>query len=142
MWSRSVFVALSVAALGCAATPDGPIGGGIQFSESIEFDGPVTDTLRQVFERFDGAGKPDGRAGADILVEARILAVCNAFVAMASPRAHRQRFSVDAALDALHGDVGKAFDRGVVAALINYLDNKGGRTAFETAATSSSKTAS
>ena len=97
----------------------------------IEFDGPVTDTLRQVFERTDGAGQPGGLAGTDILVEARILAVCNAFVAMVSPRAHRQRMAVDAALDALHDGVGKAFDRSVVAALINYLDNKGGRRAFE-----------
>lgn len=93
----------------------------------IDFDGPVVETLRQAHERMDGSGLPDGRKGEDILVTARVLAVANAFVAMVSPRAHRPGADVDEVLAALMADAGTAFDRGVVAALVNHIDNRGGR---------------
>ncbi len=92
----------------------------------IEFDGPVVETLRQMQEHWDGSG-PRGLAGEQIAVTARIVAVANAFVAMASPRAYRAGSDVDAALTELLGKVGSLFDRRVVAALVAYLDNRGGR---------------
>ncbi len=61
---------------------------------------------------------------------ARIVAVADAFVAMASPRAHRPALDVDGVLNALLSDVGKGYDRRVVAALTNFMDNKGGRTTW------------
>jgi PAS domain S-box-containing protein len=96
----------------------------------IEFDGPVVDTIRQARERWDGSGRPKGMKGDDILLTARIVAVANAFVAFASPRAHRPALDVDGALNALLNDVGKGYDRRVVAALANYMDNKGGRATW------------
>ncbi len=102
----------------------------------IEFDGPVVATLRQLQERWDGTGEPGGLAGEDILLPARIVAVANAFVAMVSPRAWRTGSSVDEAIDRLMAEVGKAFDRRVVAALISYLDNHGGRRDWEELAAS------
>jgi len=98
--------------------------------EGIEFDGPVVQTLRQLQEHVDGGGHPDGLAGSDILVTARIVAVANAFVALVSPRAWRPGVTVDAALDDLLSQAGRAYDRSVVAALISYLDNHGGRAAL------------
>ena len=95
--------------------------------EGIEFDGPVVETLRQAQARWDGAGTP-ALAGDAILVTARIVAVANAFVGMVSRRAYREPLGIDRAVDALLAQVGKAFDRRVVAALIGYLDNHGGRT--------------
>ncbi len=92
----------------------------------IEFDGPVVETLRHMQEHWDGNG-PQRLAGEDIPVTARIVAVANAFVAMASPRAYRAGNDVDTALTELLGKVGSLFDRRVVAALIAYLDNRGGR---------------
>lgn len=97
----------------------------------VEFDGPVVKTLRQVQERVDGTGTPEGWRGQDIIVTARIVAVANAFVALISPRAHRAGMSVDVALDVLQKQVGSAFDRRVVAALINFIDNHGGRDEWE-----------
>jgi PAS domain S-box-containing protein len=93
----------------------------------VEFDGPVVEVLRQVRERWDGAGEPNGRGADDILVAARVVAVANAFVAMISPRAWRPGMSVDQAIERLLAEVGGAFDRRVVAALINRVDNRGGR---------------
>ncbi|HZW72504.1 MAG TPA: HD domain-containing phosphohydrolase [Caldimonas sp.] len=92
----------------------------------IEFDGPVVETLREMQERVDGNG-PRGLKGEAIPVTARVVAVANAFVAMASPRAYRSGGDVDGAVDALLRETGSAFDRRVVAALITYLDSRGGR---------------
>lgn len=94
---------------------------------NVDFDGPVYDTLRQLQEHFDGSGTPDGLSGKDIVVTARIGAVSNAFVGMVSARAWRAGMSFDKALDILLGDGNKKFDRAVVVALANYLDNRGGR---------------
>lgn len=98
---------------------------------SIEFEGPVVETLRQSLEKFDGSGFPQGRTGDDIILTARILAVANAFVALISQRAHRAGLSIDAAIDSMMAQEGKAYDRGVIAALVNYIDNKGGRAEWE-----------
>ncbi len=91
----------------------------------IEFDGPVEDTLRQISERWDGAG-PKGLAGEDIALGARVIAVANAFVGMVSPRAYRSAMPFDKACDELRDQDG-AFDRRPVSALVNLVDNRGGR---------------
>jgi PAS domain S-box-containing protein len=104
---------------------------GADFLEGIEFNGPVVATLRQCRENWDGTGRPHGLKGDAILPTARVVAVANDFVAMVSARAHRAGHTVDQAIEALTKSVGTRFDRGVVAALINYLDNKGGRKTWQ-----------
>lgn len=94
---------------------------------AVEFDGPVVATIRQAFEHWDGSGHPEGLADEDILVTARIVAAANAFVGMVSPRAHRPAMSVDQAVEMLLNAAGRIYDRRVVVALINHLDNHGGR---------------
>jgi len=107
----------------------------------IEFDGPVVMTLRQAQARWDGAGIPTGLAGEDILIAARIVSVANAFVGMVSKRAYREALDIDRAVAAILGQVGKAFDRRVVVALINYLDNRGGRAQWAAGQPAPAKTA-
>jgi PAS domain S-box-containing protein len=99
--------------------------------QGVEFDGPVSETLRQSLTRWDGTGVPVGLKGEDILPTARVVSVANAFVGMLSARAHRSALSVDDAINACMRDVGKAFDRRTVAALVNYMDNRGGRAEWE-----------
>jgi PAS domain S-box-containing protein len=101
---------------------------GADMLQSIEFDGPVVETLRQAQERWDGSGQPKGFKGEEILLTARIIAVANALVGMISDRAFRQAMSIDQASEILFKETGKAYDRRVVAALVNYLDNRDGRT--------------
>ena len=98
--------------------------------EHVQFDGPVIEALHQAQERVDGQGLPNRLSGDEILESARIISVANAFVGMISERAHRPGLSVDAACGELLKAVDQAYDRRVVAALINYLDNKDGRTAL------------
>ncbi|MCC7050115.1 MAG: PAS domain S-box protein [Alphaproteobacteria bacterium] len=96
------------------------------FVAGIEFDGPVLQTLRQLQERVDGKGYPQGIKGEAILLPARILAVANAFVSMVSPRAWREAIGMDRAMETLRRDRDGAFDRRVVAALEHVLENAGG----------------
>jgi HD-GYP domain-containing protein (c-di-GMP phosphodiesterase class II) len=103
--------------------------------QDIEFDGPVVDTLRQAQERWDGSGQPHGLKGEDIIITARIIGVANALVGMISDRAFRQGMSVDTAIEILFKEAGKAYDRKVVAALVNYLDNRDGRSQLADAKT-------
>lgn len=99
--------------------------------QGIEFDGPVVLTLRQAQAHWDGSGQPAGLAGDAIVVSARVIAVANALIGMISDRAFRQALSIDDAIENLMKGSGKAFDRRVVAALVNYLDNRGGRAELE-----------
>lgn len=102
---------------------------GIDMLANIDFGGPVVDTLRQAQERWDGSG-PGHLAGEAILMSARIIAVANAFVAITSHRAHRPGASIDEAMGQIQSGSGKSFDRRVVAALVNLIENRGGRTRF------------
>ncbi|NTU77384.1 MAG: PAS domain-containing protein [Alphaproteobacteria bacterium] len=89
----------------------------------IGFEGPVVPTLRQVMERYDGTGAPHGLKGEDILLMARIVSVANAFVALVSPRAHRDGLSLKEAMRSIMTDSGKAFDERVLIALNHYIEN-------------------
>jgi PAS domain S-box-containing protein len=92
----------------------------------IVFDGPVVETLEQAQEHWDGTG-PGKRKGDDILVSARIISVANAFVGMVSPRSYRAALGVDQVLKILLEQINTRFDRRAVIALVNYIENKGGR---------------
>lgn len=95
--------------------------------KGIEFEGPVSETLTQIQAHWDGSGQPKGLAGEDILMSARLVSVANAFVGMTSARAHRDGMDMSKAVKTLMNDVDKVFDRRPVVALMNYLENKGGK---------------
>ncbi len=99
--------------------------------EGVDFDLPVAETLRHLQERWDGSGYPDGVSGEAISLGARIIAVANAFVSMISPRAYRDALSFDEAAGQLAEDAGSRYDRRPVSALINIIDNRGGRERWE-----------
>jgi HD-GYP domain-containing protein (c-di-GMP phosphodiesterase class II) len=61
-------------------------------------------------ERWDGAGYPTGRAGNEIPVEGRLLAVADAFDAMTSLRPYRDRLSSDEAAAEVERCAGTQFD--------------------------------
>lgn len=98
----------------------------VDLLKDVTFEGPVVDTIRDMGETWDGHG-PLGKAGEDILHTARILAVANAFVGMASARAYRDAMPFEKVSDILLSDTGSKFDRKPVSALINYLENRGGK---------------
>jgi GGDEF domain-containing protein len=72
--------------------------------------------VRSSHERFDGSGYPDGLAGEQIPLGARIAFVCSALEDMTTARAHRPALSVEDALSELERGAGTQFDPVVVRA--------------------------
>ncbi|MEM9714355.1 MAG: HD-GYP domain-containing protein, partial [Actinomycetota bacterium] len=68
-------------------------------------------------ERWDGRGYPDGLAGEDIPLAARIVSACDAFDAMAQTRQYREGLGVERALSILREHAGSQWDARVVAAV-------------------------
>jgi diguanylate cyclase (GGDEF)-like protein len=65
-------------------------------------------------ERLDGTGYPNGLAGDQIPLGARIIAVCEAFTAMTSPRPYAPQLTVPEAVAELRRCAGSQFDPAVV----------------------------
>jgi HD-GYP domain-containing protein (c-di-GMP phosphodiesterase class II) len=61
-------------------------------------------------ERWDGGGYPSGLRGEAIPLEARVLAVADAFDAMVSPRPYRRALPHERALDEIRTCAGTQFD--------------------------------
>jgi diguanylate cyclase (GGDEF)-like protein len=77
----------------------------------------VARLVRSSHERWDGQGYPDGLAGTDIPLGARIVSVCDAYQAMVSDRPYRDGLPVDEALAELERCAGAQFDPSAVEAL-------------------------
>ncbi|MBF0383351.1 MAG: PAS domain-containing protein [Magnetococcales bacterium] len=109
------------------------LAGSIQVSadmvENVDFEGPVVATIRQLAETWDGQG-PLGLVGEQILRSARIVSVANTFVGMVSPRAYRNALTFEVASSNLISQAGKQYDRKAVLALVNYLENRNGKTVW------------
>jgi HD-GYP domain-containing protein (c-di-GMP phosphodiesterase class II) len=72
-------------------------------------------------ERVDGSGFPSGISHSSIPLEARILAVADAFEAMTSERPHRPALSREDAVQELRHNAGTQFDAGVVEVFVRAL---------------------
>jgi diguanylate cyclase (GGDEF)-like protein len=93
---------------------------------------PVAALVRASHERWDGHGYPDGLAGDDIPLGARIVAVCDAYDAMTSERCYQQARSQADALAELHRNAGTQFDPATVNALTRHLRSTSAPTAHHT----------
>jgi HD-GYP domain-containing protein (c-di-GMP phosphodiesterase class II) len=72
-------------------------------------------------ERWDGNGYPEGLKGESIPLEARILAIADAFDAMTSARPYHHTFSREEALEELRRGAGTQFDPKLAEAFINTI---------------------
>src|SRR3712207_8045875 len=75
-------------------------------------------------ERPDGRGYPNGLSGNEIPLEARILAVADAYEAMTSDRVYRPALSDTAAREELLRCAGSQFDGRVADAFLTVLDRE------------------
>jgi putative nucleotidyltransferase with HDIG domain len=79
------------------------------------------EIVRAHHERWDGDGYPDGRRGDAIPLLSRIIATCDAFVAIATDRPHRRGIGAEAALAQVFQGSGSQFDPRIVEALVAAL---------------------
>jgi two-component system, cell cycle response regulator len=78
----------------------------------------IAGIVRHSHERWDGAGYPDGLAGDEIPVGARIIAVAEAFDTMTKSQPYREAISEAAAVSELRRHAGTQFDPVAVDSLV------------------------
>lgn len=88
------------------------------------FDESVMRLVLDHHERLDGSGYPRGVRAAELDLETRILAVCDVYDALTSPRVYRDAWPVGRALALLHEEAETSFDPRCVAALVGILDER------------------
>jgi len=82
----------------------------------------VGEVVRSCHERWDGRGYPDGLAGEQIPIAARIVFACDAYNAMTTDRPYRAAMPREAAMAELRTNTGTQFDPKVVSALIKVVE--------------------
>mgnify|MGYP000123677825 CR=1 FL=1 len=98
---------------------------GYEVLKEVRFPWPVAEIVLQHHERMDGSGYPQGLKGDEIMLEARILAVADVVVAMASRQPYRSALGIESALEEISRNRGTLYDRNVVGACLKLFRQKG-----------------
>lgn len=91
---------------------------GYDIVKDIEFPWPIALMVLQHHERLDGSGYPQGLKAAQIILEARIIAVADVVEAMFSHRPYRPGLGIEAALAEIESRKGSWFDPAAVEACL------------------------
>lgn len=75
-------------------------------------------------ERYDGTGYPKGLKGLEIPLQARIIAIADAFDAMTSTRTYRECFTIDQAVQEIRDQSGSQFDPKLAKIFVEEVLNK------------------
>jgi ribonuclease P protein subunit RPR2 len=89
---------------------------GSEIVRDIDFLGAARDVIRSHHERWDGKGYPDGLAGTDIPLSARVFAVADTLDALTTNRPYRRASSFAKARIIIVRDSGSHFDPEVIEA--------------------------
>ncbi len=87
---------------------------GAEILERVRFPYAVAPIVRSHHEKWDGTGYPDGLAGDQIPIGARILSAVDCLDALASDRQYRRALPLDEAIKIVQKESGAAFDPRVV----------------------------
>jgi putative nucleotidyltransferase with HDIG domain len=91
---------------------------GAEIVERIGFPFAVAPMVRGHHEKWNGTGYPDGLAGEQIPIGARILAAVDCLDALSSDRQYRRAMPLEEALSVIRGESGASFDERVVEVLV------------------------
>ncbi|MFQ5795267.1 MAG: diguanylate cyclase [Candidatus Bipolaricaulia bacterium] len=98
---------------------------GREMLEKKDFLKGAAQIVEQIHERVDGTGYPNKLKGHEISIEARIIAVVEAYDAMTTDRPYRKALNKEKAIRRLKGNVGTQFDEPVVDAFIEVIEERG-----------------
>ena len=98
---------------------------GHQLVKDIRFLGDAVHIVRSHHERWDGRGYPDGAAGEQIYLPARIFAIVDTFDAMTQDRPYRDALPVHAALEEIEAVGGTQFDPELAREFVTMCEEKG-----------------
>jgi putative nucleotidyltransferase with HDIG domain len=82
----------------------------------------IVEGARYHHERYDGNGYPEGLAGENIPLVARIICVADAFDAMNSDRCYRKAYPMERIVKELKEGAGKQFDPEVVKVMLELIE--------------------
>jgi HD-GYP domain-containing protein (c-di-GMP phosphodiesterase class II)/Tfp pilus assembly protein PilF len=92
---------------------------GEKLLREVGFGDAVLQIVRGHHERFDGSGYPDGLAGCDIPLGARVISIADYFDALLSERSFRGALDPATALVQMKAEAGKAFDPELLSTFFN-----------------------
>lgn len=98
---------------------------GAKILEGIPFLEKARELVLHHHERYDGKGYPEGLAGEEIPIGARLMAIADAFDTMTTDRAYRATINLDYAIAELHRCSGTQFCPVAVEAFISGLETSG-----------------
>jgi response regulator RpfG family c-di-GMP phosphodiesterase len=88
------------------------------FLRNLDFLTEIADIVRSHHESYDGTGYPDMKAGDEIPIVSRLLAIADAFDAMTSRKPYREAMSIEEACNQLRQMAGQQFDPQMVEAFL------------------------
>jgi HD-GYP domain-containing protein (c-di-GMP phosphodiesterase class II) len=97
---------------------------GREMLEEKEFLKEAARIVEQTHERVDGQGYPKGLKGDEISLEAKIIAVVDAYDAMTTDRPYRKALPTEEAIRELRKHTGSQFDERVVRAFIKVIEEQ------------------
>lgn len=98
------------------------IGEKIMLATELEGSDITADLIRHHHENYDGTGYPDNLAGEDIQIGARIIAVADAYDAIAMRRVYHEPRHHTKVMDIMHEEVGKKFDPALLATFCSIIE--------------------
>lgn len=98
---------------------------GYRIIAGAHMEEPISELVHQHHERCDGSGYPQGLAGEQILLGAKVIAVADVVEAMSSHRPYRAALGIDTALAEIERGAGTLYDADVARACIALFREQG-----------------
>jgi HD-GYP domain-containing protein (c-di-GMP phosphodiesterase class II) len=98
---------------------------GVTLVQPLKLLGDAVGIIRSHHERWDGKGYPEGLAGEDIYLPARIFMMADCFDAMTTDRPYRKALPLHVALEEIDRHAGSQFDPDIARAWVELCEDAG-----------------